>query len=241
MMSFRPAGLLVPIILVGLTARGLAQPAVPAPVKKVLPRFEADILAFEELDKKTPPPANPILFVGSSTFTRWHELAADFPKLPVLNRGFGGSTMADLNRYIDRIVIPYHPSQIVVYEGSNDIASAKATAEQVLTAIKTFHVKVHAALPETQIHFLSIIPAPSRVKYISEMDRANNLIREYVLQHKELHFIDARYIWSDGGRQPDMEWYIWDRLHPNREGYEKLIPLIRAAIAPGHNSKNDDS
>jgi lysophospholipase L1-like esterase len=202
-------------------------PVTTAPAS--LARFENEISAFEERDRKSPPPQNGILFVGSSTFRRWENIQADFPNLPVFNRGFGGSTMAELNYYIDRIVLPYRPAKIVVYEGTNDVATGQS-AEMVFSQMQRFHEKVHAALPNTQIYFLPLIPAPSRVQHTAEMDKANAMIRDYAVKHPEVHYIDARYVWSDEKRQPIDSLYIFDRLHPSREAYLKLIPLIKAAL-----------
>ena len=57
-------------------------------------RWEKDIAAFEAADKMTPPQKGGIVFVGSSTIRRW-DTAAYFPDLKIINRGFGGSEMAD--------------------------------------------------------------------------------------------------------------------------------------------------
>lgn len=215
----------------GALLMGQAATPTSAPATQKENRFEKTIQKFEEQDKHTPPPQHAILFIGSSTFTRWKDIQNDFPGLTVFNRAFGGSTMADVNWFADRIVLPYKPARIVVYEGTNDIAGGKS-AEKVVGEMKVFHQKVHAALPDTQIYFLSAIPSPSRTKVADEMDHANAMLREYVAQHPELHYIDARYVWSDANRQPDEKLYVKDRLHPSREGYEKLIPIIRAAIDP---------
>ena len=77
-------------VLVGarLTA---AQAADPNPV-----RFEAEIKAFDELDRKNTPPKDAVVFVGSSSIKRWNT-ADGFPGLVVINRGFGGSYIADVN------------------------------------------------------------------------------------------------------------------------------------------------
>jgi lysophospholipase L1-like esterase len=203
--------------------------ATTAPASVDLARFENEIKAFETHDQKSPPPKDGILFVGSSTFTKWKNIEKDFPGLPVFNRGFGGSTMAELNYYIDRIVLPYKPKQIIVYEGTNDVAAGQS-AERVFDGMKAFHEKVHAALPNTQIYFLPLIPAPSRVKFIAEMDRANKMLSDYIAKHAELHLLDARFLWSDEKGQPDETLYIIDRLHPNRPAYEKLIPIIRKTL-----------
>jgi len=64
-------------------------------------RWEKDIRAFEASDATNRPPAGCILFVGSSSIRLWKSLAADFPGLPVVNRGFGGSQLADAVNFAD--------------------------------------------------------------------------------------------------------------------------------------------
>src|SRR5881227_1968862 len=54
-------------------------------------QWEAEIVMFEAKDRTNPPPKGCIVFVGSSSIKRWTSLVADFPDLPVVNRGFGGS------------------------------------------------------------------------------------------------------------------------------------------------------
>ena len=59
-------------------------------------RFEAEIRAFEAADRARPPPLGGVVFVGSSSIKNWTDVAADFPSVAPLNRGFGGSTWADV-------------------------------------------------------------------------------------------------------------------------------------------------
>lgn len=79
------------------------------------PPFWDEIQAFKKQDSVQPPPANGDLFVGSSSFRKWTNLQDYFPYYPVINRGFGGSTLPDLIRYANDIIIPYHPRQILIY------------------------------------------------------------------------------------------------------------------------------
>src|SRR5436190_20502785 len=88
--------------------------------------FEKEILAFEAADKTNPPPKNAILFIGSSSIRMWKSLAKDFPEQRVINRGFGGSEIIDSVRNVARIVVPYHPRQIFMYAGGNDIHAGKS-------------------------------------------------------------------------------------------------------------------
>ncbi len=74
------------------------------------------------------PPKNGILFVGSSSFTNWKELETVFKNYNAINRGFGGSTLAQANYYIADLVYPYQPRQVVIYSGENDIATDSISA-----------------------------------------------------------------------------------------------------------------
>ncbi|MBL7727787.1 MAG: hypothetical protein JNM68_08880, partial [Dinghuibacter sp.] len=85
--------------------------------------YIADIRAFKKQDSLTPPPANAILFVGSSSFTNWTNVHEYFPGKTIINRGFGGSSLTDLIRYAGDVIVPYNPKQIVIYCGENDFAA----------------------------------------------------------------------------------------------------------------------
>jgi hypothetical protein len=124
----RPA---LPAVLIGLLAL-LAPAAVPTRAADPAPAaaetdapFAVEIRAFEAADAKQPPAPGGVLFVGSSSIRLWKTLADDFPGLPVTNRGFGGSQVADSTRYAGRIVLPYKPRTIVMYAGDNDLAAGR--------------------------------------------------------------------------------------------------------------------
>src|SRR5690348_3591545 len=100
-------------------------------------QWQEDIAAFAAADRAHPPPAHPVLFVGSSSIRMWSSLASDFPGRAVINRGFGGSRIPDATYYADRLVAPYHPRAIVLYAGDNDLAEG-CTPEQVRDAFAAF-------------------------------------------------------------------------------------------------------
>jgi len=81
-----------------------AEPGKPAPTVKA-DRWEPAIRAFEAKDRKQAPAKGGIVFVGSSSIVLW-DLPKSFPGLDAINRGFGGSQLADSVRYANRIVIP---------------------------------------------------------------------------------------------------------------------------------------
>lgn len=186
-----------------------------------------DINRFTEADVLTPPPRNGIVFVGSSSIRMWTTLAKDFPGLPVINRGFGGSELGDSVAFAERIVTAYQPRTVVLYAGENDI-NAGHSPESVHAHFKAFRAKVHAALPKTRIIFIAIKPSPSRWKLKDEMIRANQLIAAECRQDKRLTFLD---IWPDmlnANGEPRPELFIKDMLHMKPEGYA----IWTARLAP---------
>src|SRR5687768_111872 len=106
--------LLLTIVLFSCVQAQQAQPKQP-----LAPPFYNDILAFKKQDAQQAPPANGILFVGSSSFTRWRDVQEYFPGYPIINRGFGGSTLPDVIRYSYDIILPYKPKQVLIYCGEN--------------------------------------------------------------------------------------------------------------------------
>jgi lysophospholipase L1-like esterase len=189
-------------------------------------RWEAEIQSFEQSDRTHPPPQGAILFVGSSSIRLWKSLARDFPDLPVINRGFGGSQLVDSTYFADRIVTPYHPRQIVVYAGANDISAGK-TPLQVLGDFRAFAAKVHTALPQTRIAFLAVAGNPARWSQIERVKAANDLIRKDCEKDPRLDYIDVftPMMAEDGHPKPGI--FVQDRLHMNEKGYAIWTRVIR--------------
>ena len=189
-------------------------------------RWERDVRSFEDADKKNPPPQNAILFIGSSGFVQWKTLANDFPEYKVINRGFGGSAIADSVYYADRIVIPYRPRLIIFRAGTNDIALGR-TPEQVLADFQAFVSVVRAKLPETRIAFMSLNPTIARWGNVAKESKANELIKAYIASGENLDYIDVvgAMLGSDGKPRPEL--YAKDQLHNSPEGYKLWTLLVR--------------
>jgi lysophospholipase L1-like esterase len=195
-----------------------------------LTRYESQIEHFEQLDRENPPKADGIVFAGSSTFVMWKTMAEDLKPLTVLNRGFGGSTYPELIHYAGRIIIPYRPKIVVVYEGDNDLAGPDADAAAVFKNFRILEEKIHSALPDTMLYFLSIKPSIARWDRWQEMRRANHMIADFMKGKKRLAYIDiVPAILGDEGK-PRESLFADDNLHLNREGYRRIAEIIRPII-----------
>jgi len=192
-------------------------------------KWETEIAALEAANRTNPPPAGCIVFVGSSSIKRWTNLAADFPGLPVVNRGFGGSQLADSVNFADRIVISYAPRQVVIYAGGNDINAGKAP-EIVYGDFVALVTRLRSRLPHMRIAFISSAPNPKRWEQVEKVKRLNSLAETYCRRHG-LTFINVfpLMLGPDGLPKPDI--YVDDRLHMNAKGYaiwtEAIAPHLR--------------
>lgn len=189
--------------------------------------FEKEILAYEALDKVAMPATGGILFYGSSSIRLWKTLKDDFSGLPVVNRGFGGSTAPDALKYAERMVLPYKPATIIFYEGDNDLGKGR-TPEQLLADYQSFAKLVHTKLPNTKIVYLSVKPSPRRADLLTTQQKANVLISGWVNQSKDgrLSFIDIfkPMLGPDGKVRAEL--FGPDKLHMNREGYKLWCGLL---------------
>jgi lysophospholipase L1-like esterase len=199
-------------------------------------RFAPEIEAFQDWDRKNAVPDEPILFVGSSSIRMWRTRES-FPDLPVVNRGFGGSHISDILHFRECLVLRYKPQVIVFYAGDNDIAAGKS-AERVCGDYRRFVQLVHARLPHVCLIFVAIKPSESRWSFWPEMQKANELVRDYCGQDERLFFADLATPLFGPDDRPDPELFLPDRLHLNARGYalwsRTLRPVLQQALAAPH-------
>ncbi len=201
-----------------------APPRIPDQVSNAV--WEQDMQRFAAEDAVAMPPPGSVLFVGSSSIRLWHTLAADFPGVPVINRGFGGSEIRDSTWYAGRIIVPYAPRQVLIYAGDNDLFSGRTPA-QLRDDFRAFVARVHRDLPQARIAYISNKPSPSRAHLLAAQREANALIKAEAIRMK-LDFIDIFTPMLDAQRQPREDLFIEDRLHMNAAGYE----IWRKTITP---------
>ena len=190
------------------------------------PPFWKDIQNFKKQDSISFPPQNAILFIGSSSFTKWTDVQDYFPGYTIINRGFGGSTLLDQIRYANDIIFPYEPKQIVIYCGENDLASSDTvTAAMVVDRfIQLF--EVIRKKTEAPIAYISMKPSPSRRHLFTKMNEANSEIMKFVMEqvgdqllHPPMAFIDIHNKMLNANGQPIAELFLEDSLHMNAKGY----------------------
>ena len=213
---------LIWLLLAVSTAAG-AEDAGPAQWRSAMDAFAAQ-------DQAQPPPQHAVLFIGSSSINFWHSLAEDFPGVPVINRGFGGSAIEDSTYYADRIVTPYHPRLIVMYAGDNDIYEGHS-AQQVADDFKAFVARVRKDLPAVPVVYISIKPSVARWSLWPAMREANGLIRDWAATQRGVRFVDIAPPMLDAEGKPRAELFRDDGLHMKPAGYALWIKVLRPVLA----------
>ena len=210
--------LAVAAVVASATLRAQVAPRDPA-------RWEPNIVAFEEHDRKAPPPKGGIVFVGASSIVRWN-LGEFFPDLPAINRGFGGSEMADTAHYAARTVLPYAPRIVVLYPGENDIARGVAP-ESVAGGFERFVATVRGTLPNTRILVIGLKPTPARWKFNDQMLDTNRRLREIASRHDGITYISVEKAMLGPDKNPRPDLFIEDGQHMTRTGYEIWTDIVR--------------
>lgn len=189
--------------------------------------FWKEIQEFKKIDKDNGIPKKPILFVGSSSFTNWKDVNDYFPGKTIINRGFGGSRLLDLNYYADDLLDPYKPKQIVIYCGENDIATDNPSAQEVFERFKTFFGKIRMKYSKVPIAYVSIKYSPSREKYWQEMKQVNTMIENYLKTQKRADYIDITKVMNDENGNVRKDIFLKDMLHMKSEGYRLWTEVIK--------------
>lgn len=199
-------------------------------MNEAISEFEGEIQAFAHQEA----PRHATVFYGSSSIRLWESMPRDFPGRTVVNRGFGGTTLAECNRELSRIIEPLEPAALVLYAGDNDLDQG-ASPEQVVEIFNEFIGRLRDRFAGLPVAFISVKPSPARYWNLVNIRRTNELVRNAAAQWPGVAFLDLfPFMLSPaGGSRPEL--FDWDGLHLNAEGYRLWTEHIRAwldAIAP---------
>ncbi len=196
------------------------------------PAFWDDIENFKKIDRETPPPENAVLLIGSSSFTMWKDVGNYFPGVTFINRGFGGSSLLDLNFYSDELLRPYVPRQIIIYCGENDFAANEnLKPREVFNRFKHFYAEVRKYHPTVPVSYISIKLSPSRKHLWPKFVATNSMIKKFMQRKPNTEYIDIIKPMAGPDGQPRTELFLDDQLHLTPQGYKiwatQMMPFLK--------------
>lgn len=190
------------------------------------PQYAQEVRALAERTRSTPRGA--VAFYGSSSIRLWPRLKADFPDIPIVNLGFGGSTIAACAAFFPELVLPLQPEAMVFFAGDNDLEHGASPRE------------VHAALAELldqwqtiagaeQFAMFALKPSPARLSLFQAIEETNSWCSQEV-EGRGGTWIDIFDDMLDEEKRPRPELFMPDRLHLSRAGYALWTAHLRAAV-----------
>jgi lysophospholipase L1-like esterase len=184
-------------------------------------RFAKEIAAFAAQPAET----GGIVFTGSSSIRLWTSLKEDFPDLPVLNRGFGGSVANDLIVHFETVILRHRPKLLVLYTGSNDL-NAKLTVDEAFADYTTVLNKVHENLPDTRVIITSVKIGEKRIAQIPQVHELNRRLAAWAADHPWARYVDCTSYLADAEGRPIRKYYRDDLLHLSPAGYAEWIKVL---------------
>ena len=195
-------------------------------------RFEKEIQAFEDANRKERYSKNAILFTGSSFIRLWKTIKTDLAPAEIIHRGFGGSNINEMAYYISRIAYPHDLKAIFFYTGSNDltVGTQDKSPLQILEAYKYIVKMVRLKFPIIPIYYIQISPNERRWAVWDQIQAANELLKNYAATTPNLHYVEtaSKLLGPDGKYQPAL--HVDDKLHFNEKGYVIWTQIMREAL-----------
>jgi lysophospholipase L1-like esterase len=201
--------------------RFIAEPILPPLLRKMMgpgQRMRASQFA------QFPPPDGHVVLLGDSIteLGLWHEW---FAGTPVLNRGIGGETSADLLRRLDTAI--GHPAAVFLLIGTNDLTLGVPLRE-IVENVRTLLAEVERRAPGTPVIVQSVMPRTPR--YREDLLLLNRAYQALVDQSgPSVEYLDLWPALADE-RGDLTKAYSEERLHLNGAGYAAWVDVLRPQV-----------
>ena len=174
--------------------------------------------------------AGSIVFVGSSIFHRWTNLATHMEGLPIVNRAVDGLRTSDMLRMMDADVLAARPRVVAYYCGSNDVSGGEP-AEAIFDRIRQFADRLATTLPGTRMVFMSINRAPEKRARWDVVDAVNRRVEAYGAETKRLQYVEVNPVLFNRDGTPRLELSMPDQLHFRPPAYDEFAKILRPVLA----------
>ena len=175
-----------------------------------------------------------VIFMGNSITEGWLSIRPEFFKnKPYVNRGISGQTTPQMLVRFRQDVIHLKPSTVVLLAGINDIAENTGPSTIEMIANNIVSMAELAKANHINVIICSVLPAnkfPWRegLKPAEKVIKLNALLQSYSKKHK-LAYVDyySAMVNDSHGLKKELG---EDGIHPNKNGYLIMEPILEKAI-----------
>lgn len=168
-----------------------------------------------------------ILLAGSSSIARWSCASRAFEPYSIVNVAKSGTTIQQWSRWWKDLIVPYKPKAVIWYVGGNDLWKKTTPAKTAKLFSETVK-KLHKALPDTKIYFVSVYTNISRKSISKKILAYNKKVKQFCSTKKYITYIDLATKFNNNAMP--LELLLCDGLHPNEEGYKIWDSVIATKV-----------
>ena len=202
-------------------------------------KWENSVKKLENLDKKEKYSDQAILFIGSSSIRLWNSIEMDLSPYESIKRAYGGARYSDLIHFSERLISPHNIRAIGIFVANDITGGAKdLTPKEVLNLAKFIVKKIRKSHKNTPIFFIETTPTSKRWKVWDKISLANDLIKDFTSNQRNLFYINTRSFYIKSNGLPNDELFVRDKLHLNNNGYKLWGKIIRENLDEILNTKN---
>ncbi|MGQ9548544.1 MAG: SGNH/GDSL hydrolase family protein [Roseiflexus sp.] len=192
--------------------------------------YEDEVRQIEQSHEQAPPQPGAIMFYGSSSLRLWTTLSEDMAPWPVINRAFGGSTLAACVHFFDRLVLPCAPGALVLYAGDNDLGDG-CPPDDVVRSLRAMLARIDVSLGRIPVAYMSIKPSLARWGLRERIKRVNAEARLLMEQRPSGYYVDVYTPMLGPEGRPRAELFDADGLHLSLAGYRLWRTVLRPYVA----------
>ena len=155
--------------------------------------------------------------------------------MPVIQHGFGGAKIEDVNYYAERLITHWPAPKVVIFVGTNNINGNEnhASAPEIIREELSLLIEtILAARADTQIFYLPITPTIFSWDKWASVREANRLAAELCQQYDNVVFVETADLFLDEKGEPNKKFFAFDGLHLSAEGYAawtgRIKPLLQS-------------
>jgi len=175
-----------------------------------------------------------VIFMGNSITEGWLSIRPEFFKnKPYVNRGISGQTTPQMLLRFRQDVINLKPSTVVLLAGINDIAENTGPSTIEMIANNIISMAELAKANQIKVIICSVLPAnnfPWRkgIKPAEKVRKLNVILQLYSYKNK-LAYVDyySAMVNDSHGLKKELG---EDGIHPNKNGYLIMEPILEKAI-----------
>lgn len=194
--------------------------------------FQQEIARFDSLNQLEPHAPGAILFTGSSSIRLWATIKEDMQPYKVIQRGFGGARIEDLDWYFSHIFVQKKYKAIVIFCGTNNITGGAEdlSADSIIYYTRRINDRIRKLYRKTPVFWIAITPVNSRIKVMDKVTEMNDRWELEFSHRKNIFLIKTTpaFVGADGKPRPEL--FINDQLHLNRDGYTVWSGIIHKAL-----------